>query len=222
MPKYVRHQSVVSRYADEHTDGDHWLNQFQKTLEKGAVQPRSVDVSLFDQISNIMNGKSTSKHTSVAAAVEEMRERSGLVAYLNNVKTSEKEPSTDKTAAIKTAGDQNNAVHKKVDLTPMVVKKCPQIKSTLENYIRDTKGNLSIPAIIEKIRSIHQGDVSDAKDWEDDKLLLLVSKLNLNAKKNNPAVFEQFSNLGTNDNFDETDIDPSNTDAFHSLNPVKF
>lgn len=215
MSKYIRHQSVVSRYADESTDGDHWLNQFQKTLEKGAVQSRDPH-SLFDQINTIMNGKS--KYPSVAAAVEEMRERSGLVAYLDNVKLSD----NNFEQTTKTASDQNDVVEKKVDLTPIIVKKCPQIKSTLENYIRDTKGNLPIPAIIDKIRSIHQHDVSDAKDWEDDKLLLLVSKLNLNAKKNNPALYEQYSNLGTHDITDENDVDPSNTDAFHSLNPAKL
>ena len=221
MSKYIRHQSVISRHADENSDGDYWFSQFQKTLEKGAVQPRSTETSLFDQISNIMNGKS--KYPSVSAAVEEMRERSGLIAYLNNMnKTSENETSPNKISATKTAADQNNAVNKKVDLTPIVIKKCPQVKSTLENYIKDTKGNLPIPAIIEKLRSIHQSDVSEAKDWEDDKLLLLVSKLNLNAKKNNPAVFEQYSNLGMHDNTDDTDIDPSNTDAFHSLTPAKF
>lgn len=221
MSKYVRHQSVISRYSDENADGDHWLKQFEKTLQKGAVQPRNVENSLFDQINSIMNGKS--KHPSVAAAVEEMRERSGLVAYLDMSKVSnESKNKSTKTSSTKTAADQNGVVEKKVDLTPMIIKKCPQVKSTLENYIRDTKGNLPIPAIIEKIRSIHQSDVSDARDWEDDKLLLLVSKLNLNAKKNNPAVFEQYSNLGTHDNTDETDIDPSNTDAFHSLNPAKF
>jgi len=221
MSKYVRHQSVISRYSDENTDGDHWLKRFEKTLQKGAVQPRNMEHSLFDQINSIMNGKS--KHPSVAAAVEEMRERSGLVAYLNMSKVSnEAESNSTKTSSTKTAADQNNAVEKKIDLTPIIVKKCPQVKSTLENYIRDTKGNLPIPAIIEKLRSIHSNDVSDAKDWDDDKLLLLVSKLNLNAKKNNPALFEQHSNLGTHDNTDETDIDPSNTDAFHSLTPAKF
>lgn len=215
MSKYVRHSSVVSRHTDENIDGDHWLRQFEKTLQKGAVQPKSN--SLFDQINNIMNGKS--KHPSVAAAVEEMRERSGLIAYLNNVKTSEQEfvPGTSKIAS-----DENTVVEKKIDLTPTVVKKCPQIKTTLENYIRDTKGNISIPAIIDKLRSIHQSDVSDAKDWEDDKLLLLVSKLNLNAKKNNPSLYEQHSNLGTHETTDKNDIDPSNTDAFHSLTPAKF
>lgn len=216
MSKYVRHQSVISRHTDENIDGDHWLKQFEKTLQKGAVQPRGVDNSLFEQINSIMNGKS--KYPSVAAAVEDMRERSGLTAYLNNMN----KMSNEDAAGVKTAQDQNKAVDKKVDLTPIVIKKCPQVKSTLDNYIRDTKGNLPIPAIIEKIRSIHKGDVSDAKDWEDDKLLLLVSKLNLNAKKNNPAVFEQYDNLGTHDDTDETDIDPSNTDAFHSLTPVKF
>lgn len=104
-------------------------------------------------------------------------------------------------------------------MTPIVIRKCPDVQKTLDNYIRDTKGNLPVPAIIEKIRSIHQNDVSDAKDWDDDKLIRLVSKLNLGAKKNNPNSYDNYSNLGRRDV--DSDVDPSNNDAFHALTPVK-
>ena len=215
MSKYIRHQSVVSRQVDDNIDGDHWFKQFEKNLQKGAVQPRNVDQSLFDQINTIMNTKS--KYPSVEAAVDDMKERSGLTAYLDKIsKTSIPEKSETK----KIASDQNDVFEKKV--VPIVIEKCPAIRNTLENYIRDTKGNLSLPAIIDKIRSIHQGDVSDAKDWDDDKLLHLVSRLNLQAKKDNPAVYENYSNLGTHEEMNDSEIDPSNVDAFHSLNPVKF
>lgn len=217
MSKYTRHQSVVSRHVDENIDGDHWLKQFEKKLHKDAVQPRSVDQSLFDQISNIMSNKSTSKYTSVEAAVEDMKARSGLTAYLEKdfSKVSTEESGSSK----KTAADKNEKQDKN---TPSVMIKCPAVKQTLENYIRDTKGNLPIPAIIDKIRSIHQTDVSDAKDWDDEKLIRLVSKLNLGAKRDNPEVFQNYQNLGRREQMSESDFDQSNSDAFHSLNPVKF
>jgi hypothetical protein len=213
MSRYNRHPSVISRNADESIGEDNWLKQFQKKLEKGAVQPKSVDSSLFDQINSIMNSKS--KYPSVAAAVEDMRERSGLVAYLNKMSDTESQNK-------KVASDQNQVIDKKVSMIPVVIQKHPQIKNTLDNYIKDTKGNLPIPAIISKIRSIHQSDVHDAKDWDDEKLILLVSKLNLNAKKNNPGVFENYSNLGIHEDMNDSEIDPSNTDAFNSLNPAKL
>jgi hypothetical protein len=216
MSKYTRHQPVVSREADSSIDEDHWLRQFQRKLEKGAVQPRTIENSLFDQINSIMNGKS--KYPSVEAAVEDMKERSGLSAYLDKIKQSADENVSVKT---KVASDQNDAMEKKVDMIPIVLKKMPQIHKTLENYIRDSKGNLPVPAIIEKIRSIHKSDVSDAKDWDDDNLIRLVSKMNLEAKKNNPASYESYSNLGSRDTGSDTEIDPSNTDAFHALTPVK-
>jgi|SRR5579885_560414 len=214
MSKYIRHQSVVSRHIDENIDGDHWLKQFEKKLHKDAVQPRQVDQSLFEQINSIMNTKS--KYPSVEAAVEDMKARSGLTAYLEKARDMSK-LSKDESPHKKTASDKKHD-----DNMPVVIMKCPAIKHTLENYIRDTKGNLPIPAIVDKLKSIHHGDVSDAKDWDDDKLLHLVSRLNLNAKKNNPAVFENYSNLGTHEKMDDSEIDPSNMDAFHSLNPVKF
>lgn len=123
---------------------------------------------------------------------------------------------------VKKATDQNNDCDNKKDFTPIVIKKYPSIKSTLENYIRDTRGNLPIPAIIDKLRSIHRSDISEAKDWDDDKLLRLVSRLNLEAKKSNPGSYENYSNLGRQDNTGDSEIDPSNRDAFHSLNPVKL
>lgn len=213
MSKYMRHQAVIERQIDESIDGDNWISKFEKQLSKLAVQPRSVDSSIFEQINSIMNTKS--KYTSVEAAVEDMKDRSGLTAYLN--KMSE----LDKVENKKIASDVNNVINKKIDIMPIVIQKCPAIKNTLENYIKDTKGNIAIPAIIEKLKSIHKNDVSNHNDWDDEKLLHLVSKLNLIAKMNNPASFQNYSNLGTHE-INSSDIDPSNTDAFHSLNPVRF
>jgi hypothetical protein len=219
MSKYSRHQSVVTRQSDENISEDHWLKNFQKTLQKGAVQPRN-ESSLFDQINSIMNGKS--KYTSVDHAVKDMQERSGLTAYLDKInKTSGEERDTSVKA--KTASDSHNVIDKEVKgkTIPIVFEKCPQSKKTLENYIRDTKGNLPVPAIIEKLRSIHQNDVSDAKDWDDDNLIREVSRQNLMAKRDNPASYENYANLGSRDSDADSEIDPSNTDAFHALTPVK-
>lgn len=217
MSKYYRHQSVVQKQSDQTVDEDSWLYRFQKILQKDAVQPRKQDASLFDQINSIMNGKS--KYQSVDAAVEDMKQRSGLTAYLDKInKSSEEEVSSNK----KVASDNQSAIDKKVDMTPIVLQKYPSIKQTLENYIKDTKGNLPVPAIIEKLRSIHHTDVPDAKDWDDDKLIILVSRLNLGAKKDNQSSFDyNYSNLGRRDTGTDSEIDPSNTDAFFALNPVK-
>lgn len=215
MSKYIRHQPAVSRHLDENIDGEHWLKQFEKKLQKEAVQPRSTDQSLFDQINSIMNNKS-SKYSSVEDAVEEMKARSGLTAYLERDlnKISNEEDSNKKTAA-----DKNNTQDK---TTPDVIVKCPAIRKTLENYIRDTKGNLPIPAIVDRLKSIHHVDVSEDKYWDDEKLLRLVSRLNLGAKRENPEVFQSYQNLGVREQLSESEFDPSNVDAFHSLNPVKF
>lgn len=214
MSRNNRHLSVISRQSEESSDEDHWLNQFQKSLQKGAVQPK-VQENLFDQINSIMNG-SKSKYTSVDHAVQDMKERSGLTAYLSKV--SDEIAGSKKTAA----ADVQQAFDKKIDLTPIVVKKHPPVMKTLENYIKDTKGNLPVPAIIDKLRSIHQSDCSDAKDWDDDKLIRLVSRMNLGAKTDNSANYENYNNLGLRDVGSNSDIDPANTDAFFGLNPVKL
>lgn len=221
MTKYSRHQSVVSRNTDEHISEDHWLNQFEKQLQKGAVQPKS-QTSLFDQINSVMNGSSQSKYTSVQDAVSNMMERSGLTNYL-------KVSNEQETGKAKVAADQNADFDKVIPVeskqedttNPDVIKKNPNILKTLENYINSTRGNLPIPAIIDKLRSIHRSDVAEDKLWEDDKLIRLVSKLNLEAKKNNPASYENYSNLASGDRDNaESDVDPSNTDAFNALMPA--
>lgn len=199
-----RHQSIISKYSDSQQDEDNWINKLEKSLIKEAVQSRQVDDSLFHQINNIMNGNSTkSKYTSVEAAVEDMKARSGFSSHISKVSTNDKEPT-------KTAQEH----------VPTVIKKCPQIKNTFENFIRDTRGNISIPAIIEKVKGIHQKDVSDSKDWDEENLIRYVSQLNLKAKQNNPATYENHMNLGTVDPSSNQDVHPSNTDAFFGLQPV--
>lgn len=206
MGRNNRHQAVISRQSDESFQEDHWLKKFEKSLLKDAVQPQRQQ-SLFDQINSIMNGKS--KYPSVDAAVKDMQERSGLTAYLDHLnKTSENKPILSRKVAFD-------------NTTPLIIQKHPAIMKTIENYVRDTKGNLPVPAIIDKIHAIHQIDVPDAKDWDDSKLIMLVSKLNLGAKSTNPGSYEHYNNLGARDTGSDSEIDPSNTDAFYALNPVK-
>lgn len=211
MSKNQRYQPAITRNSDENVSEDHWLKQFEKSLQKDAVQPRAQQ-SLFEQINSIMN--QSSKHSSVEAAVEDMKERSGLTAYL-------KQSDVESTEVVKKASDDNQTSEKKSKL-PLVIQKFPSILKTLQNCIRDSKGNLPIPAIIERVRSIHQNDVSDAKDWDQDDLMYLVSQLNLDAKTSNPSNYENHNNLGGRDSLSDSEVDPSNTDAFFALNPAKI
>ena len=132
---------------------------------------------------------------------------------------------------ISSDSDQNNDFDKTIPIeqkqentnTPDVIIENPDILKTLENCIRSNRGNLPVPTIISRIRSIHQSDISDDKKWDDDKLIRLVSKLNLQAKKDNPSSYENYNNLGSSDRDNaESDVDPSNTDAFNALMPAKI
>jgi hypothetical protein len=211
-----RSQYTINRQSDNDFSEDHWLKQFEKSLQKGAVQPRKQQ-SLFDQINSIMN--TNSKYNSVEAVVDDMKERSGLTAYLKKAKVESDSP---KLETIKNASKTSDKSSDKKDKMPVVIKKFPSILDTLKNCINDSKGNLSIPAIIERVHSIHHNDVSDSKDWDDDDLMYLVSQLNLEAKSNNPTNYEDSTNLGKHDSNSNQEIDPSNTDAFFALNPARF
>jgi hypothetical protein len=215
MSRQSRFQPVINRNTDENISEDHWLKEFEKKLLKDAVQPRNNSSSLYDQINSIMNG-SKPKYPSVQAAVDDMMQRSGLSNYL---KVSEDNEESQK----KVAQSNEPAPKKTRSDVPDVIAENPAILRTIENYIKSTRGNLPVPAIVDKIRTIHQGDVSEDKMWEDDKLIRLISNLNLEAKKNNPASYEDYANLAVGDrDTADSDVDPSNTDAFNALMPAKL
>lgn len=218
MSKPSRHQSVVSKQSDAEYSDDHWLRQFEDKLQKTSVQPRGNN--LYDQISTIMNSKS--KYPSVQAAVDDMMQRSGLTDYLQT-KTSSKEDSVLSKSRKTASEHEHHHKHKHDSKMPKVIQNKPSILNTLDNIIKDSKGNLSVPAIISRLRSLHAADISDEGLWEDDKLIRLVSQRNLQAKTSNPSSYDNFSQLGQNDHSTaDRDIDPSNTDAFFALTPARI
>lgn len=182
-----------------------WMDEFISALQKSAVEPmRNSQPSIYDQISSIMGRKS--KHATVEAAVDDMKERSGLTAYLMQVQS----------------GDETYAKTKKraQQSDIQVFQEIPQIKSTIDNYIDDSRGNLPIPAIIDQVRSIHKNDVTNDLLWDDPSLMTYVNNKNIEVKKKYPDHDAEQTTLGKNPNFTDEDMDPSNTDALHGLNPA--
>lgn len=192
-----------------------WMKEFAKNLSKESVQPyQDQRYNVFDQISSIINS-SKSKYSSVEDAVKDMQARSGLTAYQDKIKTLAQ--------AIKTAGcscdeeEHNHDDKEKVRLFEMK----PQIKYTIDNFVNDTHGNLPIPSIIDRVKSIHKNDVSDDTAWNDDGLMHYINDKIIESKKQNPSQNDDaHTNLGKLPRYNEGDINPSNTDALFSLNPA--
>lgn len=179
---------------------DFWLNELEKNLQKNAVKTKEQDDYLFNQLNSILNRNSKSKFSSVNEVVEDMKNRSGLTAYLDKIKLSEK-----------------NITVKKASSTeePIIFSKHPEIKKTIENYVNSTSGYMSIPAILQKVMTLYKSDVLDLNTWEDPALVKFISRLNLEAKSKN--VNPNYSNLGIVS--DVKDFSPENTDAWHHLMP---
>lgn len=217
MSKQPRHQAIISRQSDSDYSENHWLKEFENKLQKTSVQSR--EQSYYDEINSIMNTKS--KYPSVQAAVDDMMQRSGLNSYLNNVKESHEAPTAQPKKVAQSTPQKTEEVN---DVkVPQVIKEKPSIKHTLENIIKDSKGNMPLPAIISRLHSLHARDISDESAWDDEKLIRLVSQLNLQAKKDNPGNFDNFDMLGKGDHSTtDNDIDASNTDAFNALMPAKI
>lgn len=219
--RYSRHQTIINREKDAHIDDDYWFNQFEKNLQKSAVTSKRVDDSLFNQINSLMGRKS--KHTSVSAAVEEMMQRSGLTNYLKNVKLSEEEKSNKKIANSLTINEpQHVDIMVQKQKSPLLLQEKPNIISTIKNVISTTRGNLPLPAILEKIRSIHKNDVSDDKFWEDEDLIKLISSLNLQEKSSHHQNDDHSNTMGKIEMDGGYDYEEANQDAFHSLMPAKI
>jgi hypothetical protein len=184
----------------------------QHQFEKISVQPKRD--SLFDQITSIINNTKP-KYQSVDAAVLDMQDRSGFARYQKqmndwqSLKQSDTLPEIGKSAQ---SEDKQNC--------PMLFKTKPEIKDTFDNYINDTHGNVSIPAILDRVHSIHKRD-ADESMWNDDQLIEYVGQKCEEAKQMNPHTNNE-QGLGKVQQFnDERDSDPSNRDALHSLMPNK-
>lgn len=207
MARYTRHQPSVIRESDSSSSEDNWMNQLAKNLERNAVEPRH-EKSMYDQINNIMNNSKKSKFSSVDDAVKDMQERSGLTAYLEKVKSAANQKAKK---LAQSAQDKN----------PKIFRSAPMVKNTLENFVRENRGNSTVPAIVEKIKEIHNGDVSNAADWDDENFITYVSELNSKEKAKHPQNEAEYMELGRGSHLQDKDIDTENTDAFHSLMPAK-
>jgi hypothetical protein len=176
----------------------------REKFEKAAVQPTS---SIYDQITSIINNVKP-KFPSVEAAVQDMQERSGFTSYQR-----------EKNNFVKMKQAQSQETEQSKSSEPSIFKEHPEIKETFDNYINDTRGNLSVPAVIDRVKSIHRHDVDDIS-WSDEALVEYVDAKCHDAKSHNPMPEAQGLGHVTHFN-DTTDVDPSNRDAFFSLNPSK-
>jgi hypothetical protein len=116
-----------------------WFNDFISNLEKEAVKSKKEDYSLYQQINDVISGKS--KYSNVEEAVKDMAKRTGLSDMLNKKEAQEKKKVFDE---------------------------IPELKIFVDNYVEDRPGT-SVDAVIHdlvKIRSIKEklpenGDVPE-------------------------------------------------------------
>jgi hypothetical protein len=180
-------------------------NTESEFISKISVQPYRPEPgpSIADQINAIIHGRKP-KYSSVEDVVKEMQERSGFSAHQNKMKVL-----ADR---IKEAASNNEEIR--------AFSMNPQIKSTLDNFITDTKGNFPIPSIIDRIKSIHKKDVDDNSVWDDESLIKYINNKSIQVKKDHPDINDtDYSNLGHLPNYDEKDIAKSNQDPLHCLMP---
>lgn len=174
--------SFINR-ADNATD-DFWINQLAKELNKTSVNSKEKDDSIFSQLNQIINKKS--KYSSVEDIVNDMKHRSGYSSYMSKQSQKEETKKTAKTASEEIA----------------LFKQYPNVKQTIINCITDNNGTLSVPSILERVKSIHNNEVNNEGLWNDDALIKFISKTNLQEKSKETT---PVTNLGKNPDLSEED-----------------
>lgn len=180
-----------------------------KELNKVSVQPYRSEENIFDQINSIINGKKP-KYSSVADAVKDMQDRSGLTAYRDKIKIIAEKI---KTAACSCASDGLNKVK--------VFEINPSIKDSFDTYIKETRGKLPIPSVIGRFKAIYRKDIPDESLWNEASLANYINSASIKIQKDNPDIEQtNNANLGHLPRLDDKDIHQSNYDALFSLNPA--
>src|SRR5579885_1141182 len=172
-----RTQPIISR--ESYSNGDDWLDDFANHLNKNSVQPKRYSDSIYEQLSSIIKGNKP-RYPNVEAAVKDMRERTGLAEFTKQLKA-ENSKSQNKTAS--------------ENLDVELFKKIPQLKHTIDNYISDTRGNLLVPEILDRVKSIHKKDIADNAEWSSPSLLTYIYKKNKEEKELHPDT-SNYNELG--------------------------
>ena len=122
-----------------------WFDEYAKNLEKSAVKSRSEDYSMFNQINDMLSGKS--KYSSVEEAVLDMRRRTGLDQFMNK------------------KAHEHTHEHK----NPEIFKDIPELKVFIDNYIEDRPGT-SVEAVVHNIMRVKsiRANLPQGEDLPDD------------------------------------------------------
>lgn len=172
------------------------LYEFAEILKKRSVQSydevKEKHEAEQEQLKNILHGHKP-RYPSVAAAVEDLKKRTGLNEYLKQI-----------------AAKINNT--KIASEEPKVFSVDPNIKSSIDSLVERRRGNIDIIAVISECAEKNKID----SNLIDDNLKKYIAEKILDVKKRNPS--EQFDdNLYVKEDTSLEDKDPSNDDMFANM-----
>lgn len=195
-----------------------WLKSYadQMSNNKTAVEvARDRGDSFFDQITNIISGKS--RFATVESVVEDMQKRTGLAEYLNKLQASADKMKQERLRAAAQIITENQSVN-----IPDVVKKNSDIKNFIEDRITSKHGKISKHAIQLDLESFFSNSPNvDKKELADPALLDYIQSRIDNISKMYPST-DDYSSMGKSTANESQDKDDSlNNDAFHWAEPSK-
>lgn len=200
-----------SRDYSEDGSAPSWLNDFAASLHKTSVQSADADRSMFDQISEILGGPK-SRYATVDEAVQDFQKRTGLAQYLQMCEAEQAE--VTKVAGIGELADMNDADGK----LPKLLEEHPEIQSFIENFVRDRKGFIHGPAVIESIRIIFRNENFSSDELEDKYLRKYISDRIMDEKSKHEEKAPPVGDLGK---LDYSAHSGEAQDAFAIIMPAK-
>lgn len=161
LPVVSRDESATENYSGKTPS---WYDEFVSNLEKNSTNSQR---SIYEEISSIMGFKS--KHSSVEEAVEDLKERTGLAAFLKSKQASAQDPD--------------------------IFQKIPLMKVFIDNFVEDRPGT-SIESVIHDLLKIDEirHQLPEKTDLDDEVKSYINSKLI--EKKNHNLNDSSNSHLG--------------------------
>lgn len=202
-----------------------WVNDYAEMLEKNSVQSVEKDRSMYDQISNIMNGNS--RFATVDEAVSDMKERTGLSVYLNQIAAAENQiktaqsPARPPIAQTADAADTNVAIEVELGgtLIPEIVSKINGLDEFLRKFIEARYGNTSVSSVTSELVKLFSNNGFTPNDEDNADLKHYINELIIEEKKNHLARNNVNPNMGRIEYTSETNN--RGNDFFEILMPAK-
>ncbi len=214
LPAFYRSHSSNYVSDNQETLSDFFQNlttNIQKSLQ---TKQSNIYEEVYHMMGQTPPGK---KYTSVEQAVADFRKRTGLEEHLKQIRAQQKkEKEQEKTSsALKSAQDNKSLPFEVLQNVKPTLK--DNILRFIQNKVRSSRGQTSIPAVQEAILSTFRSDGVKPQEIYDQSLAKFINLEIIAQQLIHPK--NDFSSPSLGKEIEVSDDDGMNSDFFYGLNP---